>query len=201
MSEGSVRDAPVRAPRSSGKRWGKILPMTFAREAAPGLPRARYWCLEGQFLGRKASSKGTDAARQPPFSFWIRLAYHSPLPSKQISTEVCTRPPALSALGFRGQETLPSVGAQLPGDVQLHAPSGRAVLVADANAGFRLHELSILPQAKTILNRSIKLSAGHGIIMVCPESIETSVFLKSRQMCRMDLFITQILFPSRKSAN
>jgi len=40
--------------------------------------------------------------------------------------------------------------------------------VADANAGFRLHELSILPEAQKF-SRPVKLFVGHGIIMVCPE--------------------------------
>jgi len=40
--------------------------------------------------------------------------------------------------------------------------------VADANAGLRPHELSILPEAQKF-SRSIKLLVRHGIIVVCPE--------------------------------
>jgi hypothetical protein len=56
------------------------------------------------FLNVKFTLQGADAPRQPPFSAWLCLAPHPPLPPQIILSEVCAGPTTLPALGFRGQE-------------------------------------------------------------------------------------------------
>ena len=56
--------------------------------------------IEIAFRSEKVTSKKNDATGQPPLSAGPRAEYHSPVPSKKISTQVYAQSPALSALGI-----------------------------------------------------------------------------------------------------
>jgi hypothetical protein len=75
--------------------------------------------------------------------YFLPLAHHSPLPSKEISTEVRARPTPLLALGLRGEETLWSVRARLRGHIQPHSSCRKYA------AHSRAHRAGIQPAQNT----------------------------------------------------
>jgi hypothetical protein len=60
----------------------------------------------------------SDSGRQPPFSARLRLAYHSPLSSKAVSTKVSERSSPVFALGFPSKEAVRSLRTELYCDIQ-----------------------------------------------------------------------------------